>query len=132
MRIFSSCETAVEDQVGFRHKFACAEEVIHARSRMPLGCREFCAIQKLTCSFKQAGRLGSTSSKVKTDKPSFTVPEQSEVCGVELILFKVKIHEIPHIGDEYLFSLLNRSVNPDKSHSANFFIKANYTFAFFR
>ena len=117
--------------MGFRHKFACAEETIHTWPRMPLGCREFRAIQKLTCNFEQFSRLGSTSSKVKTDKPSFTAPEQSEVSGIELILFKVKIHEIPHIGNKYLLSLLNGSVNPDECPSANFFIKANCIFALF-
>ena len=61
-----------------------------------------------------------------------SVPEQSKVSGIEFILFKVKTHEILQIGNEYFFSLLNRSVDPDECRPPNFFIEANCIFAFFR
>ncbi len=118
--------------MGFRHKFACAKKIVHTWPRMPPSCREFCDIQELTCNFKHTSRFGSASSKVKTCNPSFSVPEQSEVCGIEFILFKIKTHEIPHIGNEYLFSLMNGAVNTDACHSANFFIETNYIFTLFR
>ena len=65
--------------------------------RFPQGRLSWIA-QELAGKAKYFCGLGTTRSEIETCKPSFTIPEQGEVSGIQFILFQIKAFQLPHVG----------------------------------